>query len=216
MRASSDLGKLHSALQRRIQKIGFVYRSGIAGDLRERSRIISFCAIEFDNLFLSGLRQFTVSSLTGSKTVRGHRVTTAQAFLDSGQVAAYVMSILNAPKYIGKGRPTSLSRGEEQKVRNPKDTEKVFLNCSASNYPSLANALALNFNFFNDMATVRNFYAHRNDDTYKKVANLGQRFLCPNIHHPDDIISTAGVSGPLTLFEDWLNEAELFFDELMK
>jgi hypothetical protein len=104
----------------------------------------------------------------------------------------------------------------EPKIRDPRATERVFAACGASNITSLQNALALNTTLFSDLPTVRNFYAHRNSDTWQKAKRKGQALGLFGALHPNDII-TAILSGrPVSLYEDWLDDASLFFEEATK
>jgi hypothetical protein len=79
-----------------------------------------------------------------------------------------------------------------------------------------SECLAFNFAVFRDIATVRNFYAHRNDDTARKVRAKARSMGIPTAYHADDLVTAAGVGRPVSLFEDWLREAQLFFEESMK
>jgi hypothetical protein len=78
------------------------------------------------------------------------------------------------------------------------------------------NALALNTSLFVDLPTVRNFYAHRNSDTCRKVLSKARNMGVFGAKHADELM-VAYLSGrPVSVFEEWLNDAELFFYEATK
>ena len=178
--------------------------------------MIATCVIELDNMCISALREFTISTLRRARTVTGHRVSVAGKFGAEQQIAAYIMSVVNAVRFANKQNPTTLRRDEEQTIRNPKDTEKILISCSATNLPSLQRALSLNATFFRDLPTVRNFYAHRNSDTWRKVQNKALALGVSPVTHPDELVRASLAGRPVTVFEDWLAEAQLFFEELMQ
>lgn len=214
MRACSDLGKLHAAVLTRINRLRSKYDVS-KGATDNRSLLLAGCVIELDNLVLGGLRQFTVSSLKGTRTVRHHWVTSTPIISQETEAGAYILSVLNSVRFARLNNPTAVTRKEEPTVRDPKDTEKVLQAASASNIPSLQTALSLNSPLFRDLGIVRNFYAHRNADTWRKARNVA---LAMNIsvRHADEIVTAPSHNAPATIFDDWLFDAELFFDELMQ
>ena len=175
---------------------------------------ISYAVIELDNLVLSALRCFTISSLRGGRTAGGRRVLTRMRFGHEEEVAAFILSVLNSVLYAKLRSPARVSRRDEPTVRDPRDTEKILLTCGASNVGSLQNALALNTSIFRDLSALRNFYAHRNADTWRKLKTKAASWGVLSPEHADDIARSTLSGRPVTLFEDWLDDAELFFDEL--
>jgi hypothetical protein len=215
MHAVSDLAKLHDAVQYRLKRIKDRFASVAARPLTDRNMVVTTCVIELDNMNICALREFTISSLRRARTVRRHRVTVNRPFGRETEIAAYILSVVNTVKF-SRTTPTDLNRNEEPTVRDPKDTEKVLINCGASNLPSLQRALALNVGVFRDLSTVRNFYAHRNENTCRKVRDKARALGAPPVSHPDELVQSAIAGRPVSIFEDWMGEAELFFDELMQ
>lgn len=215
MHAASDLSKLHNAVQNRLKRIKNHFASVSRRPEIDRNSVITTCVIELDNTAICALREFTVSSLRRARTVRGHRISVNRKFGPETEIAAYVLSVVNTVKF-SRNRPSALKREEEQTVRDPKDTEKILINCAATNLPSLQNALALNVGIFRDIPTVRNFYAHRNENTWRKVRDKARAMGVVPVRHPDDFVQSSIAGRPVSLFEDWLGEAQLFFDELMQ
>ena len=74
----------------------------------------------------------------------------------------------------------------------------------------------MNFGVFGDIATIRNFYAHRNADMFRRVVVKARAGGVAHPNHVDDLTLLRRAGRPFTLAEDWLGEAELFFEELMQ
>lgn len=216
MRPVSDLAKLNSSFGFRLLRIRRLYANANSNVEPHRSELLAVSVIELDNLVLSSLRVLAISSLRSARTASGHRVTVTRPFGDEREIGAFVLSVLSSPTYNRMNHPSHISRADEPTVRDPRDTAKVFRACGASNLASLQNALALNTTLFSDLGTMRNFYAHRNQDTWRKVLTKGQAMGIFGARHANDIV-TNGVPGrPVTVFEDWLDDAELFFEEATK
>ncbi|MBY5326530.1 hypothetical protein [Rhizobium leguminosarum] len=172
--------------------------------------------IELDNLVLSSLRNLAISSLWGARTATGHRISTSRTFGPQDEISAYFLSVANLTKYLRMSSPPTISRKEEPTIRDPRTTAAILNGCAASNLGALQNALAWNFAIFADLSTVRNFYAHRNDDTYRKVRNKAASMGVLGLSHPDMLVTKRIANRSVTLFEDWLDETELFFEEATK
>lgn len=216
MHASMHLGRLHAATQERLKKLSNLYHSAVSTSDGERKIIFSYIAIELDNLNISTLREFTISTIRRAKTVGGMKISVNLSLGDEEEIAAYMLSIVNLVKYKNLKNPSKIKRNQEQAVRDPKQIEKILVACAASNLPSLQNALALNSNMFRDLKFLRNFYAHRNRDTLLKlqanVANMG----VISIHRPDEIFQYVPPGNSFSLAENWLTEAQLFYELLMQ
>jgi hypothetical protein len=214
MRPTTDLGKFRDAINGRLRRIRKVY-SSVSLPLQDSdSRSLAFSIVELDNLVLGGIREFTISTLRRARTAAGYRVSVNQSFGAEGEIAAYMMSVVQNYIYVKMGNPTSLNRRQEPKIRDPRDTEKILVSCNASNLASVQTALSLNTTLFSDLATVRNFYAHRNEDTWMKVRNRAQNLGVFGLDHPDGFVTYKLPARPVSIFEDWLDDAELFFHEL--
>ena len=167
-------------------------------------------------MVVSGLREFTFSSLHCSRTTSGRRVSINRQFGTDCEISAYMLSVANVVKFQNMGNPASLSKKDEPTVRDPKTTEKILVACGASNLPSLQTALSLNAGIFADLATIRNFYAHRNFDTCRKVQAKAMSMAAISIKHPNELVVANSPPTPVTFFDEWIAEAQIFFDELTK
>lgn len=181
-----------------------------------RARGIAYFVIELDNAMTQGMREFVHSSMLAARTCSGHRVKTSRKFASPDEVSAHIFSVVNNPGYVRRGSPPVASRKDEPTFRDPIRLHAVLHACGASNINSVSNAQALNLPVFDEIASVRNFYAHRNEDTFTKVVRLAKNWGLTSLAHCDDLLAVARPSRPVRLFEDWLAEIELYFEELTK
>lgn len=216
MRPVTDLCKIQSAFDARLVRLRRAASEALAAPSARRSAGLCFVVVEFDNLLLAALREFLISSLRQARTTTRRRIYATRIFGDEQEIGAYALSVLSIRSFQNKGSPAKIQRNDEFKVRDPRDTKRVLDSCSASNSSSLDNALALNTGLFSEIATVRNFYAHRNSDTWRKVQRRSYDMGFLGIKHPDEMISRALPGRPVSLLEDWFDDASLFFDEALK
>jgi len=216
MRSFTDFLKLRRAIYHRLVRLQVLLASCGAHGANLQNPIVSTCIIELDNLVVGGLRAFMVGTLFQGRTATGNRVLVTKSFSSEGEIGAYVLSLLNIVKYNRLGKPPNVVRREEQTIRDPKDVEKILIACSASNLGAFQTALSLNASVFRDLATVRNFYAHRNEDTFTKVRRQARTYGFPLIKHADEFVRHSLPSRPVRVIDDWFAELDLFFDEAVK
>lgn len=181
-----------------------------------RSELLAVSVIELDNLVLCALRVLTISTLSGARTATGKRIKLTKKFTHEEEVGAFVLSVLSVKAYERLKYPTRIGKRDEPVVRDPRETAKVFAAVGATNLGSLENALALNTTLFTDLGTIRNFYAHRNQDTWRKVRTKGQAMGIFRAVHANDIVTASVPGRSVSVFQDWLDDAEVFFEEATK
>lgn len=216
MRAALDLRRLHDSTSGRISYLRGLLTTIFLLPPAQQSIQLAYIAIELDNLIIGCLRAFTISTLRKAKTTKGKKIAVNTALQDESEIGAYVLSVLNAVKFKKLKSPIRIARTEEPTIRDPKETEKVLTACGASNLPSLQNALSINSRIFRDVKFVRHFYAHRGADTFAKAATHAASMGIFNVRHPDEILRHVVTGRPLSVIEEWLFDAELFFELLME
>lgn len=210
------LQRLHDATQYRIKRLHDLYKSIDTLPRSQQSPGLSYIAIEFDNLNISVLREFTISTIREAQTTKGRRIKVNHSIGPEKEISAYVLSVVNQVKYNKLKKPKSIQRTDEQTIRDPKEVEKILNHCGASNLPSLQNALSLNSSLFRDIKPIRHFYAHRNKDTFAKAVTNAASMGVFNPRHPDQILRHVIHGRPHSVLEEWLIEARLFYQLLME
>lgn len=211
MRASMNLGRLNDAAQYRLERLHRLHRNLAVLDPSQQSQQLAYITIELDNLNICALREFTISTVRGAKTTKGHKVSVSNLLGPEEEIGAYILSILNSVKFHKMKNPVRIKRTDEPTIRDPKETEKILMAAGASNLNSLQNALALNTNLFRDLKYVRHFYAHRCKDTYIKACSGCASIGPPKPKHPDDILRHVVTGRAQPVLEQWIMEAKFFY-----
>ncbi|MCA1458614.1 hypothetical protein I6F35_36535 [Bradyrhizobium sp. BRP22] len=214
MRASSRFHTIQNVFNRRISFFRECQAKLLAGNDRGASAWGAHVVIELDNLLISTFREFLVSSNFGVKGLSGRWTSTAvPPFPSDAHLTARALSIVNSVKYRKIGSPLTIDRRDEHKFRNPREVRTVLASLGGSNLPELDTALALNTTLFSDIAVLRNFYAHRNRDTWRKVSDyFTQQRAYPRFKRASDLLAYQRPSSSVSVLGEWLADAELFVD----
>ncbi len=186
----------------------------LAGNDRGSNAWGAHVIIELDNLIISTFREFLVSSNFGVRGLSGRWASTmVPPFASDAHLSAQALSIVNAVKYRNMGSPPTVDRRDEHKFRNPREVRTVLASLGGNNLPELDSALALNTTLFSDIAVLRNFYAHRNRDTWRKATNyFTNNRAFPPFRRASDLLAYQRPTSGVRVLEEWLADAELFFD----
>lgn len=219
MRAARDLAKLNDALQGRIRRIRRRLSIGLADLSGEgqvaRDAVVATAVVELDNVLVSGLRHYTLSTLFRAKTIAGARIVHSATIGNERQASAYIFSVKNVVGYQNRNSPAEVSRKLEPTIRDPKDTDDILAACAATNRANFQTALGFNFAVFENLGTVRNFYGHRSLHTWNKARTKAQAWgISPK--HANELVTSNLAGRPVTVFEDWADELEIFFDQIVQ
>ena len=178
----------------------------------EERRTLAFVTIELDNMIVVGLRQYTKSCLLRSRTVSGARITSSVAPLDSEEAAALIFKSLNPTAYGNAGSPVKLKEKKEVAFRDPKQTEKVFLDYTVSNISNLTLALSLNATVFSEAKLFRHFFAHRAQNTCDEVRDFATNLAIVGVSKPEHLMLQGRPGTGVRFIDGWLADVENFFD----
>lgn len=214
MNHCSDLESLYASFEKRLYRLTIELDHVREIEGYRRRMILAQVVVELDNLLLGCLREFLVSCLLGTRTVNGTRTASQQALTSEGEASAFIMSSLNSFGYQRMGSPATVPRRKEPTIRQPRDVEKVLLAAKANNIVSVQRALAFNFKFFDEIGSLRNFYCHRNKDTYDSAYSKARNWGATSRLHPDELVLKPRPGRPVPIIRDWIGEARLFFEEI--
>jgi hypothetical protein len=85
-----------------------------------------------------------------------------------------------------------------------------------SNLVSIQNAFAYQTTAFDDLRTVRNFFAHRNEETASKVVAVARKNGISPWFRPADAICSRAFSRPQSLVADWLDDIRVAIEALCR
>jgi hypothetical protein len=215
MQPVSDLEKLHRALNGRTRRLRLGY-SALSSPMTAQGRqYMAFLTIELDNLLVMGLRQFAKSVLIGCRTKAGNPAKCSQIASSPSEAGALMLSVLNNRKFKQLGSPATVQERDEFTFREPRDLYKLMLTYSATNIQSVLSAMAFNGNVFSEIATLRNFFAHRAEGTFDKVRGLGARIGIIGFSDPESLLLEFRPNTNIRLIEGWMNDIDDFFDEVV-
>ena len=216
MRCVSDLEKLRGPILHRSHKLDLVWNRAQELPHEHRDPIITFLVIELDNLLVSGLRQFTKSSLLRCRTAGGLRVMSLATAASPEEAAALVLKELNKKKFEELNEPDRVPERFEQTFREPRDAFRVLQKYDASNLPTLQLGMAYNGRIFSEIGTVRNFFAHRSAGTYERLRGFSTRIGIVPLASPEKLVSSRRRGRPVSIFEDWNADLRNFFGAALK
>ena len=212
MQCVTDLVKLRDSVISRVRYLQQITSPIDAPLGSEDRRALSFVTIELDNLVIVGLRQYTKSSLLRSRTAAGARISATVRPKSTEEAAAFIYRSLNPARYSKIKSPPTIAEKDEIIFRDPKDTEKVLIDYSASNLPNFALALSLNAEVFSEAKICRHFFAHRAQNTYESVQNFAAKLGIVGTDMPEHLILRGRPGTGVRFIDGWLADIENFFD----
>lgn len=213
MQCVSDLAKLRDSIVSRARNLRQIV-SPISLPLGpEDRRALAFATIEVDNLIVGGLRQYAKSSLLRSRTAAGLRITANVQPSTTEEAAAFIIRSVNPTAYLRRFNSSpAIPERDEIAVRDPKLTERVLIDYSASNLQNFALALSLNSLVFAEAKVCRHFFAHRAKNTFEAVQSFAGRIGISGIDTTEDLLVQGRPGSGVRILDGWLAEVQTFFD----
>ncbi len=204
MRPCHQLGKLGRAAEGRLSRLrGVAAMLSMPADA-SADRSSAWLAVESLNLWAGFVRSYYLSGAIRSRTRSGSPVFfVAVTFPDAR--AAIKHAVLQAGRAIKKPAP---SRIDEPPWHNKRVVLPLFANVGASNLAQIQAAFSIPATFMDYLPAVRNFYAHRCDETYAKAAGVAVKLGLSTIPRlrPTEIMCSAMPTRPQNVITDWLDE----------
>jgi hypothetical protein len=201
---ASHLGQLQTSCLRRFK----VFRREIercpTPVTRAGDRLVAFIAIETLNLWASFVRAYYVSCCMRGKRVGGGRVLIPAGAGINGCAQAINFAMQTVKPYAKGGPPWS--RREEPTWHDTQTLLKLSAAVGASNVLQVQAAFGLKTRVFLDLPVFRNFFAHRNDETARRVAARARYYgLSPQLR-PSEMLCAASPGRPQRICSDWLDD----------
>lgn len=171
---------------------------------------ISFVAIEAMNVWASFARAYYLSWFLRPLTISGKRVICSNHFRLFEDALIFAIRRLRSRNYSGV-RP---SRRDEPTWYEPRTLLTLAADIGVSNLNEVQVAFSLGATYPTNLPTVRNFFAHRNDETFRKVRDRAILLGLGGNLRPSEFVCTALPSRPQNLISDWLDEIRLTIELL--
>lgn len=212
MNPSHRLEDLNRAAEKRISKLKHRV-SGLGGaiGLDEDARL-AWAVIEARNLWAGFLRAYYLSGAIRTRTRSGRPVRfTSVSFPNLNSALRFAIKVKN-PAF----KKATLTRYDELPWHNTRDFVAVQRKAGASNLAQVYAAIAAGSAFPQPLTTLRNFYAHRCDETFLAAAQVGVKLglaTKPELR-ACKILCSRLPKRPQTVLTDWLDDMANVFDLL--
>ena len=171
---------------------------------------IAFVTVEALNIWSSFVRAYYLSWFLRPKTMAGQRVTCSHHFVLFQDALIFSVQLLRPRRFSG-GR---VSRRDEPTWHDPANLLSLARAVGVSNLSQISSALSFGATYADNLPTVRNFYAHRNEETFSKVQRQAALLGMGTDLRPCEFVCAALPSRPQNLISDWLDEMRLTIELL--
>lgn len=210
MRPVSHLSKLRKTGTRRCLFLKSVVHSLMLPIDASGDRLITCVALETLNLWSSFARAFYISSVLGAKDCYGQRINIASGRMRSTASAINHAVITLKPFKQGTGPPWA--RRDEPTWHAPQTLLILLQGLAASNLRSVQIAFSYPTNLFDMLPTFRNFFAHRNEETARKVTSKARSLALSTQLSASEVLCTRLPGRPQHIISDWLDDLRAIMD----
>ena len=205
MNPSYRLEKLNAAARHRITRLRTAVGPLSLPVSPDADRLVAWTMIEARNLWAGFLRAYYLSAAIHARTMSGKKIEFVSAALpDVPSALRFAVRYLKDPTF----KKAFVSRRDEPTWDNANDFLRLLRGVGASNLPRIQAGFAYTTTFFIFLPTIRNFYAHRCDDTSRKAGNVGVKLglsAIPNLHATEIMCSRLS-KRPQNIATDWLDD----------
>src|SRR6266567_718983 len=213
MNPSPRLAKVHSAATKRIRRLRVLVDGLSLPSTTPEDRLVAWVVIEMVNLWANFLRSYYLSCSIETRTGSGVTLTfTSVTFIDVQAALRHSVVLLRDPKF---SKPV-VSRRDEPAWHDSRKFLILAKNVGISNLTHVYRAFGYKTAFFEFLIPVRNFYAHRCDETHRKASNVGVKMglaATPRLR-ATEIMCAALPHRPHNLITDWLDDMRNVIDLL--
>ena len=203
---SPRLAKLQRRASRRLARLRRVAHSLALPPTAEKDRLAAWVVIEARNLWAEFLRAYYLSGAIRTRAVSGKPVLfTITPFANVG--AALLHSVLLKNKKFSR---RAVRRRDEPTWHVVTDYLSLCRNVGFSNLAQIDGAFSYPTDFLEQLTPVRNFYAHRCDETFRKAAQVGIKLGLsskPDLR-PTQVMCSKLPGRPQIVISDWLDDIE--------
>jgi hypothetical protein len=172
----------------------------------DADRAVSYVCIQAVNEWNEFSRRLFFASALQWRDLNGTPIAHAHQIANPGGALTFAIHTL-APKKRNRLGPWSYS--DEPTWRQPSVLLSLLTALGSSNHSHVANGLSTTTAFFDSAPAFRNFFAHRNPDTSRKVRQRALRLGISPTLHPVEILCSTRAGAPSPLLVQWLDEVRI-------
>ena len=165
---------------------------------------VAYASIELCNLIAEFCRALYLSSAMHAKSKQHGRVGTVQG--PHGTIDAIDLVVRGEfPRYAGAAVGSIWGRDQEPPWFVPSILFRALRRVGATNATDVENAFSIGSRVQHDLPTIRNYFGHRNFQTYRKAARIGLQYGI-GVLHPCRILKAPPLARPVPLLLEWLSD----------
>lgn len=213
MRPSRDLRRNYHVVVRSLARVRAAVQPALLSSTSASHRrgALAVASIELLNLWNNHVRSYYLSYPIGAFADNGVRLSTATP-LRSIDAALEVAVLRFKP---GAQRATyGWNSLDEPRWHDPNVFLTLANHVGASNISSLRSAYSVGTSVLGDLRAFRNYFAHRNQDTRRKLAPVFARLGLPSSVTPSEALRLPAIGRPLPIVVEWIDDLELIADAM--
>lgn len=178
----------------------------------EGDRTVAYVTIEAVNAWASFSRAFYVSSALRAYNAKGTRITITAAGLKTPDDAV----LLATKRLKSHFKGTKVARREEPAWHDVNNLMTLLQHVGASNAGVAVTAFGYSTKVFTCLPALRNFFAHRNEDTCARCAVIAATIPVPPSRRPADILLYRDLAKPMNVLSEWITDMTHVADQLVQ
>jgi hypothetical protein len=167
-------------------------------------RIVSWAAIEARNVWAEFLRAYYLSGAIRTRTVSGGHVSFTKLSFPNTTAALIYSAQFRRKAFRGH----AVRRRDEPAWHVVPDYLSLCRAVGFSNLSQILAAFSYQTEFFEQLTPIRNFYAHRCDETFRKAGQVGIKLGLSSKAdlRPTQIMCSKLPGRPQNVITDWLDD----------
>lgn len=215
MRSSTKLLRLEYQSLKRLKRINSEINQIISlpqNNHREIRARIAYCALELHGTWAHFSRSYFISAMLGCKTGTGikifsiHPLGTPITQID--EAIGTAISINTPKKAQNKPLVGPWPSRDEPSWHSTQIWLHLLKQTNCSGLTIIQNALSIPTTVFADLTKYRNYFAHRNEDTFKIAQKLAPSYGISSLIKPSEILISKPLGQPNTLLTQWTIDIE--------
>lgn len=203
VRPVASLPDLARASQARLLRLRALAYEATTLSFNVADRLLTYVVIQAQTEWAEFVRAFLISCVTGGTRKNGTTVTVKMA---SARRASEMMRIAKQIQHGGKKTYTPKHRRDEPAWHSIKLLVPLVARIGLSNELTITGAVSTGSAVFRGLATVRNFYAHRNADSRALALSELRTLAVPAYRHPTLSLLAKPAGSPNPLIVDWVSD----------
>jgi len=180
-----------------------------ATDPRDRDAGVALAAIDVLNTWSNFARAYWFSAFGTPRTTLGRSITSSRPLVASDPLGFAVLT------FRPNAQPNSYGRWDtrsEPTWHDPQTLLRLTSEAGLSCFADVAAAFSVNSRVFYDLPVLRNYFAHRNQETYYAALRVAPLNSVPTPKRPSEILTSVPATSTQSLFLNWLGDFDLVAD----